>query len=257
MNNQFKIYAFLIACFFIIITGCLPEDNNGNQNNGITPDSMLVRDGMVAYYDFNNNLKDHSGYGNNASESNIVYKFEQTGNGTVYFNGSNSYVKINNASSLNPVDAITLAFWVKPVDYVGNGTEPLVLKPFTSHTSPYYQYLLGLAGSYGQAPYNFTFDICINGAYIGINSGPNAWVPDVWYFVVAVYDGQELRMYVNGELKKSLTSPGTISVFDTDLYLGKQANISSYTPGTMDNLRIYNRAITLEEIIEIYNAAAK
>jgi Concanavalin A-like lectin/glucanases superfamily len=258
MNNRFYISAFLFAFICLMITGCLSKDNNNSdQNNSSIPDSMLVRNGMVVYYDFNNNLKDHSGNGNNAIESNILYEFEQTGNGTVYFDGNSNYVKIKNAPSLNPVNAISIAFWFKPVDYVGIGTEPVVLKPFTSHTSPYYQYLLGVAGSYGLAHYNFTFDVCVNGAYVGINSGPNTWVPDTWYFVVAVYDGQQLTMYVNGVLKKSLIAPGTISVFDTDLYLGKQANFTSFTPGTLDNLRIYNRAITLAEISEIYAATAK
>ncbi len=224
----------------------------------IPADSSYIRNGLVLFYDFNEDLKDHSGNHNDIIQSNFKFNTElKSKNRFVYFDGNSTFGIINNSATLNPENAMSIAFWIKPIDYTGLGTEPIVLKPYTSHTSPYYQYLLGIAGNYGAAPYNFTFDLCINGEYLGINSGAYTWEAGQWYFVVATYDGLSLKLFVNGTQKKSLSAPGTITTFDTDLYLGKQANFYDYSLGYVDNIRIYNRALTNSEVTVLYNATAK
>jgi hypothetical protein len=43
-----------------------------------------------------------------------------------------------------------------------------------------------------------------------------------------------------------------MSAFDSDLFIAKQPNLEVVTPGSIDELRIYNRALSEEEIIKIY-----
>lgn len=215
--------------------------------------SGTLTHGLIAFYNFNNNVEDQSGNGHDGTAFGGDYNFELNGNGIFKFNGVDEYIQVNNAPLLNPKNAITISLWFKPEDYHGTGYDALVLKPFTSHTPPYYQYILGIAGSHGLEPYNFAFNVNVNGINTGINSGANTWIEGNWYHVVGLYDGQVLMLYVNGKLKKSLASEGSITEYDSDLYLAKQANVGTTTPGSMDNVRIYNRALSESEILEIYN----
>ena len=210
--------------------------------------------GLVAYYNFNDNIEDQTANSNDGTAFGGVFGSD----GAYVFDGIDDYIKINNNASLNPTEAITISLWFKPVEYTGSGYEALVLKPYTSHTGPVYQYIVGMAGSYTPSNQNcFAFNINVNGVNKGVNSGANAWTAENWYHVVGTYDGQTLKLFVNGILKKSLVAEGSMTSYDTDLYLAKQQNIGTTTPGTMDNVRIYNRALSEEEILLIYNQEAR
>jgi Concanavalin A-like lectin/glucanases superfamily len=234
------IFIVIFGLSLQLVTSC--EDQN----------SSTLGNGLLAFYNFNNNIEDQSGNGHNGTAFGGSYIFELDGNGTYKFNGNGDYIKVNNSSLLNPINAITISLWFNPIDYYGTGNDALVLKPFTSHTAPYYQYILGIAGSYGINPYTFGFCVNVNGVYTGINSGANTWTEGNWYHVVGMYDGQTLKLYVNGVLKSSYAAEGTITVYDSDLFLAKQANIAVTTPGIIDNVRIYKRALSEKEIMEIY-----
>ena len=208
--------------------------------------------GLIAYYKFNNNVDDYSGKGNIGTAFGGSFNFELNHNGIYSFDGNGDYIKVNNSQSLNPTNAITISLWFRPIKYYGTGYDAIVLKPYTSHESPYYQYILGIAGSHGLEPYNFAFNACINGVNVGINSGSNTWTEGNWYNVIGMYNGKALKLYVNGVLMKSYDVEGSISVYNTDLFIAKQANINTFTPGTIDNVRIYRRALTESEVKYIY-----
>jgi Concanavalin A-like lectin/glucanases superfamily len=235
-----------IPIFFIFLhflTGCKDHSDQ---------DSSTLNNGLIGYYNFNNNVTDQSGKGNDGALFGGYYSNELDGNGTYNFNGNGDYIKVNNSPSLNPSDAISISLWFKPVDFYGSGYDALVLKPFTSHVAPYYQYILGLEGSHGLCNYNFAFSVNVNGVNTGIHSEVNTWTQGNWYHVVGIYDGLTLKLFVNGTLKVSLPAAGSITSYDTDLFFAKQSNIGSTTPGTLDNVRIYNRAISEKEVMELY-----
>jgi hypothetical protein len=250
-----KIIYIPAACLLLILLTSCDYQKIVIPDTPGTSDTLL--NGLVAFYNFNNNLQDQSGKGHNGTAFGGYYKFEINGNGTYSFNGGGDYIKVSNESLLNPTNAITISLWFKPVNYYGTGYDALVLKPFTSHSPPYYQYILGIAGSHGLEPYNFAFNVNLNGVNTGINSGSNTWIEGYWYYVVGLYDGVALKLYVNGTLKNSLNTIGSILSYNTDLFIAKQANISSTTPGTLDNVRIYNRALSEKAIKELYEKYSK
>lgn len=158
---------------------------------------------------------------------------ESLGNVTYAFNGIGDYMVVPNSASLNPTGAITISLWFKPVDFLGSGYDALVLKPFTNHTAPYYQYIVGLAGNYGVTPYKFAFNANVNGINRGVFTEPDIWIAGQWYHLVGMFDGHQLKLYVNGDLKQTFTAEGTINEYNTDLYFAKQANTGSTTPGNI------------------------
>lgn len=234
----------IIYLSWLLLTGCRDHNDNGPGT---------LNKGLMAYYNFNSNVLDQSGNSNDGTIMGGNYSYETSVNGTYNFNGNGDYIKVSDSPSLNPSDAISVSLWFRPVDYYGSGYDALVLKPFTSHVAPYYQYILGLEGSHGLCNYNFAFSVNVNGINTGIHTEANTWTEGNWYHVAGTYDGQTLKLYVNGILKISLEAAGSITGYSTDLYLARQPNIGSTTPGTLDNVRIYNRAISEKEVMELYH----
>src|SRR5262249_55220407 len=72
---------------------------------------------------------------------------------------------------------------------------------------------------------------------------------NTWYFLAATYDGATLRSYTNGALITANTSPSGPAMSDTNpLTFGKHATLPQFFQGTIDDVRIYTRALSLAEI---------
>lgn len=231
---------FLLICLLAIqfIISC--EDHNDT-----------LRNGLMLHYDFNDNLLDESGNGNNAVASGGNFNLELNGNKSYYFDGISDYLKVRDDPTLNPLNGITISLWFRPVEYYGIGNDAIVVKPFSSHNYPYYQYLIGISGS-KNSYYSFGLSLCINNEYKIIGTKLNFWKAGSWYHLVGMYDGRTMKMYVNGILESSLQAEGKLSAFNTDLFIAKQPNLEVVTPGSIDELRIYDRALSQKEVIKIY-----
>ena len=166
------------------------------------------------------------------------------------FDGVDDYAVIPNSASLNPTNAITVTAWIKPVYFEGVGNEPIVDKAYTSHTEPYYQYHLGLTGyGYGTNPGTYGFQVSVGGTLYFVRSGEDTYDLDKWNFITGTYDGETLKLYRNGVLISTNEEPsGPMDTYPTDLYIAKFRNFDGYLPGTIDEVCIYNRALSEEEI---------
>ena len=212
-----------------------------------------IMDGLVAYYKFNGDVLDYSGFNNNGILYGPSVTADRKGNNNsaFQFDGINDDIVIENSPSLNPRDQISVCAWIKPFDFVGSGNDVIVDKPYTSHIQPHYQYHLAVDGNYPGYSYSFGFNICLNNVNNGVNSR-TIWTPNNWYFVVGTYDGSSLKIYVNGSLIRSETASGTISAFDTNICIGGSRNTFYHTPCVIDEVRIYSRALSDTEIMNLY-----
>jgi hypothetical protein len=76
-----------------------------------------------------------------------------------------------------------------------------------------------------------------------------------WYFVVGTYDGNVIRLYVNGELTSEMTAIGDFKISSSDVNIGKSFDnkpANDFTQGSIDETRIYKRALSQEEILSLY-----
>lgn len=71
---------------------------------------------------------------------------------------------------------------------------------------------------------------------------------DTWHHLAMVYDGSEIRIYLDGELEGEVPRKGDINENDASVWIGKKANENIWLDGTLDELRILNIAITEEQI---------
>ena len=85
------------------------------------------------------------------------------------------------------------------------------------------------------------------GGWFGASFGPLQ--ADTWYHLAATYDGDVLTAYKNGVLTSSNPAPsGDPAAESASLKLGRHAVAAQYFGGTVDDVRVYSRVLTLEEI---------
>ena len=78
--------------------------------------------------------------------------------------------------------------------------------------------------------------------------GTAALAANTWTHLATTYDGANLRLYVNGTLVKTLAQTGNIAVSTGALRLGGNSIWGEWFAGTLDDVRIYNKALTAAEI---------
>ena len=162
------------------------------------------------------------------------------------FDGINDYVRIPNSNSLNFTEAVTVEAWVKP-----NGN-PM-----------HYQMLLDKGTWSGNASWfffvhryevylHYNFGVGIPGTTNFTNCPMIGNLEDgVWSHIVGTYDRQNIKFYVNGVLNNQVPWTEPIRLNSHDLYVGMDPQ-GWYYKGDVDEVAIYNRALTETEIRQHY-----
>jgi hypothetical protein len=75
-----------------------------------------------------------------------------------------------------------------------------------------------------------------------------------WNLITVTYDGSEVCLYYNGKLNIKANASGTPTITSGNLLIGLTGDKKLYFNGMMDDLRIYSRAISSQEVKDLYNA---
>jgi len=152
-------------------------------------------------------------------------------------------ISITDNAAISPTTAITLSAWINPSTISGAQG---VFGKYVSESNRR-SYLLGLSGN---KPYFILTSDGTNGANI---TGNTAITAGSWYHVIATYDGSNIALYVNGVFDKS--TPYSNGIYDsTDpLLIGDGDANWWYFHGSIDEAKLYNYALTSNEIKTEYN----
>jgi len=208
--------------------------------------TLLPTEGLVAYYPFNSNTNDESGSGNNSQPMNSPSltsdRFGQA-NRAYRFDGINDYMIVPNSPSLLS-SYISLCAWVY-TDETGSDNRVIVSKYSDNPVGGYSFYMYN-----GRPEFEARF-----GEWNFYGFDPNAPVltNGVWHFVVATYDGNSLRTYSDGIQISQTAKAGAIVTSQIDLAISKNSAYEGYFfYGILDDIRIYNRALSQSEIQALY-----
>jgi len=166
--------------------------------------------------------------------------------GALEFNGDD-YVDCGNGDSLQIQDEITIAFWCK-VDAFSNTWEAFLAKGDNSYRS-------SRSGGTGNATHMGASGTTVGGGN-GYFDGTILVTGGQWHHYAATYDGSDGKIYIDGVL--DVTSPGTgqINQSTYNLWIGEnQQATGRFLHGLMDEVRIYSRALTDNEILEVMAGA--
>lgn len=201
---------------------------------------------LVGHWRFNegqgNTAYDSSGYGNHGTIYGATWASP-----ALHFDGVDDYVNAGNNSSLALVDKLTIEAWVKfdglkwVNSIVNKGDETLNKLYWLGHLPYYGDYIWFL--EFGDNTARDTVKY-----YHTPNLGE-------WYHVAATFDNGLAKIYINGAKQAEKTS--AVTSMDTNDYsaiIGGYLGSSHSFDGTIDEVRIYNRALSDSEILADYNA---
>ena len=196
--------------------------------------------GLVAAYAFNEGsgttVTDASGNGNTGTVSGATWTTSGKYGSSLAFNGTNARVNVPNSSSLQLSSGMTLEAWVNPStvnsawrDVIYKGNDNYYLEATSDNASKPNGGLIA-GGSYANA------------------YGTAALPANTWSFLTETYDGATLRLYLNGNQIASQAATGNIASSTNPLQIGGDGFYSQYFNGAIDNIRIYNTALTAAAI---------
>ena len=168
------------------------------------------------------------------------------------FDGIDDYVSIPDDDSLNPTEALTLDAWIYPLSYLG--TFDPVIKKAGAGTGQQNGYLLEFSWTADEIQFMVYLD-----TYGWVTSEREKIPLNTWTHVAGVFDGNYLRLYVNGdEVGDGTNYPdSTIVPSGNELNLAHDpSNSWRWYHGLIDEVEIFDRALNAEEIMAIYQAGS-
>lgn len=168
-------------------------------------------------------------------------------NGCLSFDGGD-YLNIGNSSAFDN-STISTSAWVNFSSLTSN--QYIIGKEIS--TNPYGGWMLRINGN-GKLDYsvsvgatNYLTEYAVSSIYTG-----------TWYHVMGTYDGETINLYLDGKLVATNTSPsGTITTNAANVNIGRSEGFGRYLNGKIDEVKIYNIALTPEQVRQDMNAGAQ
>ncbi|OMQ12191.1 leucine-rich repeat domain-containing protein [[Flexibacter] sp. ATCC 35103] len=209
--------------------------------------TYVPKDGLLAYFPFNGNATDVTGSGSTTTPKDVTLTSDRFGisNAAYSFNGTSSNIEANIVDYPLKGGSRSLTGWFKATDIITSKESDFCLVSFGNQTD---------------ANYWFKISFSKNG-YLNIQldsktfQSPENYFNNQWTFYAMVFndDTNTFSLYINNVLKLSGTADLYTNGFNTLFRIGKNKS-NNYFEGTIDDIGVWNRVLTQEEITNLYNA---
>ncbi|UCD51810.1 MAG: ester cyclase [Phycisphaerales bacterium] len=202
-------------------------------------------EGLVASYALDGDATDGSGNGLDGAIVGDPVLIDGVIGGAMEFDGDGDTIEVTHDAALDITGAISLSLWIRPdaEDPEGQGTETAPMAKALSTASPSWSWQVRYGWFSPQPNMAFTF-----------NTSPRAWAyvgqnleQGEWHHIACSADGETLTAYLNGQATES-TPMGAITGSPTPVLIGSDGWGSDWIGG-IDEVRIYNRALSAGEIL--------
>jgi hypothetical protein len=218
-----NIIVFSAIFLLSVATSCSDYMNDMDIQTGLN-------EGLVVYLPaFENSgtiLKNFGSLGGNAVISNGSITTQGKYGNSLLMPDDTATVYLSTSENLLNKNEITITMWVNPFTLGRLGNSFI----YTSNSFRLYWT--------GSDPFYLNFSIYISAFYDYTSSYEVRF--DSWQFIAATYDGSRVKMFVNGKMIFSQASSGTMGTSNS-------FQIGNFT-GMADEIRIYNRALSQDEI---------
>src|SRR3989344_262596 len=229
------------------VAGTTAYDRSGNSKNGSFLGQDISAQGLVGWWKLDGassgsiangttvGLEDSSGQSNNGTASNangtgMAWTTAKIGVGAVNFDGVDDYVNIGGPASLTNILPFSIAVWMKTPAGVDT-----------------YRAIVGESGQQEFTKYWGQLNYYDNGD----NIGTATLSANTWYPAVLTVTATTKTLYLNGAVDGTFTT-GSFNSFTVNA-IGQNGASGEYYDSTLDDVRIYNRALSASEVAQLYS----
>jgi hypothetical protein len=238
MKTKFLLIA-LVVCLFSNAQAQVP--------------SYVPSNGLVGWWPFNGNANDESGNGYNGTVNGSTLTSDRFGslNNAYSFDG-NDDISLNNTSSLAFSNGITFSAWINATTLkMASIVDKMPICPSASTYAPGFRISIRSNGEVHSG----------SGCYgVGVGAiATSAYSVGNWVFVVGTWEPSGIiKIFINGQSVQSIqTNNSSINCSDpVEIGKGNVTSIYERFEGTIDDIGIWNRALTQQEITNLYNSSA-
>ena len=189
-------------------------------------------------------ITDSSGLENNGTQSGgVTYGTTGKLNTAIGFDGTNDRIDIFNSQSLNITGAITIEAWV---NMTAAGDVPRIVSK-------------GFASAYElQAHLSVPRFVLTKSGGETFAKGTTNIVDSKFHHIVGTWDGTNMRLYVDANLEKTTALASPIDTTTKNVSIGARGGGATlnFFPGSIDEVAIWNRSLSTEEIQKLYGRGA-
>jgi hypothetical protein len=238
------------------VTGISGQSNSEGSNSSFGSDSSKsLSDGLVGYWKFDEGVGTTTADSSGNSFTTTLSGTLPTWAGGKYgiglsFGGSNTYASVSTSSTFDFLTSnYSISTWIKSTSSASNRTIVWKGNPFCDSCQGGYTLYLS-----GGKPYfvinlnNTTGNLYSASSTIMVNDGQ-------WHNLIAQRNDNKLQLYVDGNLSISSTLPAGAAFSDITGSTLQFSQGSFSFEGSLDEVRIYNRALNSDEIKQLYNYA--
>ena len=216
------------------------------------PRGAPVPTALVGWWPGEGNANDRIGAHNGALLGEVAFVPGKVGQ-AFSLEGFNSYVNVPSSPALKPTGPFTVEAWVNYKGFTGPDGGTIVAKGEDVDDAIDWALVIGPAQKL--RPH-----LNVAGDWVVFNCDSRL-APGVWYHVAMIYDGSSLSGYVNGLLDGTIAASGAVQATDYPLRIGAYAPVTgthakAYFAGQVDEVSLYNRALSANEIQAIYQAGS-
>lgn len=211
-----------------------------------------LSDSIIAEYLFDKNFKDKSPHGFDLTNVNGIFVADRNGkdSGAIYLNGSNAYLaRVNESAFFAP--EFSYSAWIKIAGLPPNGTSKAVISTGGTIKDNGISMSNNYLGQYsGLAVWTYLS---------GTQSAPYVAIPTYndtgWHHVMSTCTSDSIKMYLDGVFIGSAYT-GDVAGYTgsaNGFYIGCRTGNTQFYKGSIDEVRIWSRALDAGEVVQVYN----
>ncbi len=203
--------------------------------------AYVPTDSLVAWFPFNGNAYDYSGNNNHLTNYGASLTNDRFNNYNSAYNVQ-SYSGLRKTTPISNGVNVTYSFWV----YASSSGANIIAETNSPLTSNGLNCLIQ----------NYIPKICTQGVAANVTNATATIGQNTWYFIVLTKQGTQFKLYINGILTSQGSSNMNSFNSSTNFFISAGVSNSGGFSGNIDDVGIWNRALTQTEITTLYNACS-
>ena len=214
--------------------------------------SYVPTDGLIAYYPFNGNANDESGNGNHGTVNGATLTSDRDGNENSSYSFDGVSSSISTVGNFNFNNELTFSSWIYIESYIEDGVHERIVNSSEGTGGIQDRWMFNVSPNSESSTLEF------NIGYTGNEVQGLKTIPlNKFTHVAFTFKNGEVVIYMDGEIDSSSTLGITnLNFINSPIDLGSVNGLESFFNGELDDIGIWNRALSEQEIQNLYNSSS-